>query len=134
MFLAACKANPTSGLHAQLFLNVLRLYIHVSTTTQRPLMEIGEDFSWLEDLLNTPDDQARLENCRVTLHTARCVNYAYSDQPKTWDRWLHLKTFEQAWEQSKPKYLHPLFTQASSETDPFPSRMFATDVYGEMKH
>ncbi|KAK4499844.1 hypothetical protein PRZ48_008030 [Zasmidium cellare] len=129
VFMAAWKANPTSSLHAELFMNMLRLYVHVSWYSKRPIPEAEADFEWMFTALDIPGEQARLESCRMTLHSARVVNFAYEDGPKSWERWLELKNFSDEWKYSKPKYLNPIFAVHPMEGDPFPKRIFANALY-----
>ncbi|KAF2168837.1 hypothetical protein M409DRAFT_20852 [Zasmidium cellare ATCC 36951] len=129
VFMAAWKANPTSSLHAELFMNMLRLYIHVSWYSKRPIPEAEADFEWMFSALDIPGEQARLESCRMTMHAAQVVNFAYGDGPKTWKRWLELRRFSDEWKFSKPKYLNPIFAVHPLEGDPFPKRIFANPLY-----
>lgn len=112
-------------------MNMLRLYIHVSWYSKRPIPEAEADFSWMSGALSTPGEQARLECCKMTLHAAHVVNFAYGDGPKSWKRWLELKNFSDEWKFSKPKYLNPIFAVHPMEGDPFPKRIYANPLYGK---
>lgn len=110
---------------------MLRLYVHVSWYTQRPIPEAEGDYEWMLNALKTSGEQARIENCRMTMHSAQAVNFAYGEKAKSWERWLELKRYSDEWKFSKPKYLNPIYAMHHTDGEPFPKRIYANPLYGK---
>ena len=110
-------------------MNMLRLYTHIAWVTGRPLDVLEVNCHWMCTSLPIPNDP-RGWDWKTTLACARCVNYAYGDQPKTPERWLSCFAYTTEWEASRPACFDPIFQQDVSEGSPFPKILFLNEVHG----
>lgn len=129
VFLDAWRLNKRSSLHAAIFVNVLRLYMHVAWTKRRSLPAVERNCTWMCDMLPIPNDSA-LWNTKILMLNARTINYCYDDQPKSPERWMILNALAEDWMARKPACFEPIFHQAPIDGEPFPTIMFAGEVHG----
>lgn len=128
----AWRQNPSSALHAALFMNALRLYIHVALVSKRPLPQSIPSCCLTSSICPSPDDP-RAINARVTILVARTLDYCYDEQPKTLQRWQGLCDELDNWKVNLPASFQPMLETDASVDPPFGNIMFANDVHGTSK-
>lgn len=127
----AWHQNPSSTLHAALFLNALRLYIHVALVNKRPLPQAIPSCCLTSSICPSPDDP-RVINARITVLVARVLDYCYDDKPKTQQRWQGLKDDLTEWKSDLPASFQPMLETSVNASQPFGHILFANDVHGTL--
>lgn len=84
---------------------VLRQEIHIANVTKRPVELMGDDCG-IDDTLEPASDAMWVY--RIMLHTAKCTNFAYGNEPRTETLWDHLWQYLDDWEDAKPPSFCPL--------------------------
>ncbi|KAK4540234.1 hypothetical protein LTR36_009639 [Oleoguttula mirabilis] len=131
VFVDAWRLHPRSSLHAAIFMNVLRLYMHVAWLGNRSLPAVEQNCTWMCDLVHRPDD-AGVWNCKILMLCARSINYCYDDLPQTPERWMILNALADDWATRKPACFQPILRQAPADGEPFPKIFFAGEVHGTL--
>ena len=125
----AWRQNPSSTLHAALFMNALRLYIHVALVNKRPLPQAIPSCCLTSKICPDPKD-ARVINARITVLVARVLDYCYDDEPKTQQRWQGLYDDLAEWKLNLPAPFQPMLETSANDGQPFGNILFANDVHG----
>jgi hypothetical protein len=126
----AWRQNPSSTLHAALFMNALRLYIHVALVNKRPLPQAIPSCCLTSSICPSPEDP-RVVNARVTVLVAKILDYCYDDEPKTRLRWQALDDDLAEWKTNLPASFQPMLETRANASQPFGSILFANDVHGK---
>lgn len=106
LFVEAWRRNPTSTLHAAIFLNVLRLYIHVALVNERPLSQASINCCVLEGIFSDADDP-RLVNSRITTLVVSAIGACYDGDPKSSERWSRLDNDSNEWKRPYQRLSYP---------------------------
>lgn len=132
VFLDAWRQNLDSSIHASLLMNFLRLYIQVAWIAERPLDLLESSCMWLCHNLPTPSHPRGWVR-KAVLQCARCVNFAYDDNPKTPERWKSVSDHADEWDIKRPDICEPVFKEEAWLGNPFPKILFADDMFGEYR-
>jgi len=125
----AWRQNPSSTLHAALFMNALRLYIHVALVNKRPLPQAIPSCCLTSKICPDPEDP-RVINARMTVLVARVLDYCYDNEPKTQQRWQGLYDDLTEWNSELPASFKPMLETLANASQPFGNILFANDVHG----
>lgn len=125
----AWRQHPSSTLHAALFMNALRLYIHVALVNKRPLPQAIPSCCLTSSICPDPTDP-RVINARITILVARVLDYCYDDEPKTQQRWQGLADDLAEWKAKLPDAFQPMLETLANASQPFGNILFANDVHG----
>lgn len=125
----AWRQNPSSTLHAALFMNALRLYIHVALVNKRPLPQAIPSCCLTSSICPDPTDP-RVINARITILVARVLDFCYDDEPKTQQRWQGLADDLAEWKAKLPDAFQPMLETLANASQPFGNILFANDVHG----
>lgn len=131
VFVDAWRQNPTSTLHAAIFMNVLRLYIHVALIDKRPLLQVSLNCCLMESICSDPSD-ARRVNANIVMLVASVLDYCYDKGPKSMERWHGLVGRLTAWSEAMPAAFNPLLETEPDEENPFGRIVFANDIHGTL--
>lgn len=126
----AWRQNPTSTLHAALFMNALRLYIHVALVNKRPLPQAIPSCCLTASMSTDPQDPRRV-NGQITVLVARVLDYCYDSGPKTAERWQGLFDDLEGWKDKLPASFQPILDDYGGTDKPFGNIVFVNDVHGE---
>jgi hypothetical protein len=126
----AWRQNPTSTLHAALFMNALRLYIHVALVNKQPLPQVIPSCCLTSSICQNLDDP-RVINAKITVLVARVLDYCYDQQVKSLERWQDLEDELAAWKSDLPASFQPMLEIDAADGQPFGNIVFANDVHGK---
>lgn len=85
VFVEAWRRNPTSSLHAAIFMNILRLYIHVALINEQPLSRASVNCCLMQGICSDTNEP-RLVNASITMLVVSVRDFFYDGHPKSSER------------------------------------------------
>ncbi|KAM0721767.1 hypothetical protein Q7P37_002692 [Cladosporium fusiforme] len=129
VFVDAWRRNPTSTLHAAIFMNVVRLYIHVAVIDKQPLSQAVLNCCLIKNMWPNADDPHSV-NAQITMLVACVTGVCYDEEPKSSERWLRLSNRLDEWRATMPAAFLPTFQSQPSDDHPCGIVTFANDIHG----